>query len=287
MKKNIFIVFVIAIIGILLGLIFINCYNEMKLTSIIENINRDFDIERKYINKLPIKNSGTIFVSAKYKGAHGENYPADFNYKYQINEDNLILEDERGFNEVSLDKQILKLMRSLKGKEESLVKVVSKESNSKELNITLDVTHINKLLNTDYQKVYMKISKNILLQNNVNLYFDDEVINISDHTYQFNSKDKISTITLNKDNYSIKDNKGNNILIFNDEKKSKISVVTNKCTLYLETDYQNKWIIKTSTPASIYNGIDMDINFTDVEIVKQNELVLEDNPIIRYFSALK
>ena len=86
-KKILFGLFVIVFYIYFLSAFLINNYREANL------VNRSLSLISSYSEKLhesvgryDVGLTGTIDVKANYKGAHGENYPAQYNYNFEVSD---------------------------------------------------------------------------------------------------------------------------------------------------------------------------------------------------------
>lgn len=267
-------VFIILVATILFSLFF----SKGELLSDYERmISTNIELIDNVINKYEIKNQGEVEVTANYKGAHGENYPATFNYNYELS-DKLYLENEE-YSSIDIDDDLLKIIDVLKKLKNVDITKYKKKSNKK---LTYDANYINEVLGTDFKNVRVDIKTRGFNKrlNGVVIYLDDIKLEINNKNIYINYDTHVS---LNKDAcyVNVKNKLRMNIFI---KETISFSIVLNDQVYSLELmdDGMN---IKFSTSASIYNSLDIKVKYKDITLNKNKELSdYKDNPIIRYLS---
>ena len=100
MKKTLIILTSILMVLVLI----VNIYPLINNTDIlIANaetiINKNIKNINEYGQDIPHNMTGIMQVEAKYKGAHGEVYPAHFSYFYELDNEHLLMENDGIYNQ--------------------------------------------------------------------------------------------------------------------------------------------------------------------------------------------
>lgn len=238
----------------------------------------------KIANKFSISPTGEVEVTANYKGAHGENYPAVFNYNYELS-DKLYFENEE-YSSINIDKYLLKNIEVLKKIQDIDINNYSRKiSKHNKYRIMYDSSYINEVLNTNFKEVYVDINLSGLIKkiDSVDIYLDDIKINYCNKEFKINyGKYNIVVALTNSASYANVNNKLK-MNVFTSDNIS-FSIVFNNQVYSLEL-VDNGMNIKFVTKAAIYNSLDIKVRNSDVRLDKLVETIdYNDNPIIRYLS---
>ena len=246
-------------------------------------IKTKLDLINDIVEKFPVKNTGIVEVTANYKGAHGENYPAVFNYNYELS-DKLYLENGE-FSYINIDSNLKKMVNLFFNlKKLDLTNYEISKSDGKYI-LTYDEKAINEVLKTTFNKISVSIeAKDVFKkEKNIQIDLDDIHIDILKKDIVIKNHDKLSYISLDSDLcYLNVNNKLKMNLFMKDNYSSNIVWNGQVYTLLLEDE---GFLLKFNTSASIYNSISMTFKYEDVILNKNNKLEnFKDNPIIRYIS---
>jgi len=283
MVKKIVSVFIVIVL--LIVLVFVLKNNIIKDTKNIlnENLNTIYN----YINKYNYDNKGVMNITANYKGAHGSLNPVNFEYNFNINYDNnnlyTTLENSEGYYTNVFNNNILSLYMKLKGNEQVknifTIKEIKEEFNK--ISFIFDESIINKVLNSDYKDFKLVINTNILYFGikDYKLYLDNNILNIT-NDFKHISNDDIR-ISINNNGYIINYKDSIKVNYKNKEDNDNYNISINDLALNLELGTDIK--VNINKEVSIYNGLDINISFKDVELNKNNEIKREEIPLFRYF----
>lgn len=284
MNKKVIIILSSIIVIIAIFIVVLTFLNKNKVINDYENLMRtNLDLVNNIVNKYEIQKSGYVEVVANYKGAHGENYPAIFNYNYLLS-DKLYLEDDH-YVGIDLNDDLLKIISVLRKINKIDINNYDKlKKESSKLYIEYDPKYINNLIGTDFKKVNVdvvlkgfikKLEKiiinlddiKIVIDKNVNVLFEDinMDIKLDEKATYVNVNNKLKMNIFMKDNYSF-------------------SIVINGQVYSLELTEEGA-NIKFNSSAAIYNSLSIKVKYKEMDLNLKDELVnINDNPIIRYLS---
>ncbi len=285
MKKKVIVVITLSLV-ITVSLVLYNFmyFSKKETINYVTNeIKTSFDLINDIMDKFPVKNTGTVEVTANYKGAHGENYPAVFNYNYELS-DKLYLENGE-FSYINIDSNLKKMVNIfLNLKKLDLTNYEISKSDDKYI-LTYDEKAINEVLKTTFNKINVSIeAKDIFKkEKNIQIDLDDIHIDILKKDIVIKYQGILTYISLDSDLcYLNINNKFKMNLFMKDNFSSNIVWNGQVYSLFLEDE---GFLLKFNTSASIYNSISMTFKYEDVIVNKNNKLEnFKDNPIIRYIS---
>lgn len=285
MKKKVIVVITLSLV-ITVSLVLYNFmyFSKKETINYVTNeIKTSLDLINDIVGKFPVKNTGTVEVTANYKGAHGENYPAVFNYNYELS-DKLYLENGE-FGYINIDSNLKKMVNIfLNLKKLDLTNYEISKSDDKYI-LTYDEKAINEVLKTTFNKINVSIeAKDIFKkEKNIQIDLDDIRIDILKKDIVIKYQGILTYISLDSDLcYLNINNKLKMNLFMKDNFSSNIVWNGQVYSLFLEDE---GFLLKFNTSASIYNSISMTFKYDDVIVNKNNKLEnFKDNPIIRYIS---
>lgn len=285
MKKKVIVVITLSLV-ITVSLVLYNFmyFSKKETINYVTNeIKTSLDLINDIVGKFPVKNTGTVEVTANYKGAHGENYPAVFNYNYELS-DKLYLENGE-FGYINIDSNLKKMVNIfLNLKKLDLTNYEISKSDDKYI-LTYDEKAINEVLRTTFNKISVSIeAKDIFKkEKNIQIDLDDIHIDILKKDIVIKYQGILTYISLDSDLcYLNINNKLKMNLFMKDNFSSNIVWNGQVYSLFLEDE---GFLLKFNTSASIYNSISMTFKYDDVIVNKNNKLEnFKDNPIIRYIS---
>ncbi len=285
MKKKVIVVITLSLV-ITVSLVLYNFmyFSKKETINYVTNeIKTSLDLINDIVGKFPVKNTGTVEVTANYKGAHGENYPAVFNYNYELS-DKLYLENGE-FGYINIDSNLKKMVNIfLNLKKLDLTNYEISKSDDKYI-LTYDEKAINEVLKTTFNKINVSIeAKDIFKkEKNIQIDLDDIHIDILKKDIVIKYQGILTYISLDSNLcYLNINNKLKMNLFMKDNFSSNIVWNGQVYSLFLEDE---GFLLKFNTSASIYNSISMTFKYEDVILNKNNKLEnFKDNPIIRYIS---
>ncbi len=285
MKKKVIVVITLSLV-ITVSLVLYNFmyFSKKETINYVTNvIKTKLDLINDIVEKFPVKNTGIVEVTANYKGAHGENYPAVFNYNYELS-DKLYLENGE-FGYINIDSNLKKMVNIfLNLKKLDLTNYEISKSDDKYI-LTYDEKAINEVLKTTFNKINVSIeAKDIFKkEKNIQIDLDDIHIDILKKDIVIKYQGILTYISLDSDLcYLNINNKLKMNLFMKDNFSSNIVWNGQVYSLFLEDE---GFLLKFNTSASIYNSISMTFKYEDVILNKNNKLEnFKDNPIIRYIS---
>ena len=285
MKKKVIVVITLSLV-ITVSLVLYNFmyFSKKETINYVTNeIKTSLDLINDIVGKFPVKNTGTVEVTANYKGAHGENYPAVFNYNYELS-DKLYLENGE-FGYINIDSNLKKMVNIfLNLKKLDLTNYEISKSDDKYI-LTYDEKAINEVLKTTFNKINVsREAKDIFKkEKNIQIDLDDIHIDILKKDIVIKYQGILTYISLDSDLcYLNINNKLKMNLFMKDNFSSNIVWNGQVYSLFLEDE---GFLLKFNTSASIYNSISMTFKYEDVILNKNNKLEnFKDNPIIRYIS---
>ena len=288
MKKKVLLI-VIPIIIILTAVIFLFTMNNDK-----KHIDYSIDLLREglnYLGKRNYKTSGTLDVTAKYKGAHGEHYPGFFNYLFETNLENGIytvsIGNKDGYVTKQYELELFELVQNLKEVNTTKLDYV----NYKKVNDTyeLDIDVINDALSTDFKKCTIDVTSTGILKDfeSSTIKCDDNLtIELTEKRTTINYYDNVIKIDKNENGFSLNMNDLMKMNTFYENDKSRHNIVIGDDVFYVEA-MDNKLFLSVTSQAAIYNGMEITVTYKDIVLNKINNLEEIEIPIFRYFNEYK
>lgn len=285
MKRKIIII-IICISILLIGITSIFVVNNKKCEDkAIDLINTHIQDISKFVNKYEVMNNGTLEINANYKGAHGESYPAKFTYNYELSDKLYFENDVYTYLDVNTD--VLHFLNNIKSIENiDVYKYTKKRSHKNVTTYSYDVNHVNEILNTDFEKVEIKVfTKGIYkVIDYIEVSLDDNKITVNKKDIDITYKNNDIELVKNDAGYYLSINGKLKCNIFINNDNYSFSIVFNNTVYYLEIR-DSGLVIKFTSPASIYNSIDIKVSYKDNKVTKKKiSNNFDDNPIIRYLS---
>ena len=176
-KKVIVVITLSLVITVSLVLYNFMYFSKKETINYVTNeIKTSLDLINDIVGKFPVKNTGTVEVTANYKGAHGENYPAVFNYNYELS-DKLYLENGE-FGYINIDSNLKKMVNIfLNLKKLDLTNYEISKSDYKYI-LTYDEKAINEVLKTTFNKINVSIEAKDIFKKEKNIQIDLDDIHI-------------------------------------------------------------------------------------------------------------
>lgn len=285
-KKKIIIISSIAVVALIIVflLISVNASKSKCLDEYKNKITSKLNIVSNIVNKYNIGLSGEVEVVANYKGAHGENYPANFNYKYLL-EDKLYFEDEE-YTSIDVNKNLLSVIDSLKNLDNidvSKYKSIVKKGNK--IKIIYDEKTINEVLKTNFKSIRAEINMSGIIKKikEINIILDDIKISVNGDDIHISYDSKNIDLNLKEDATYVNVNNKLKMNIFT-KNNYNFSIVFNNQVYSLEL-LEDGLNLKFNTSASIYNSMSIKVKYKSVSLEKKREAEnYNNNPIIRYLS---
>lgn len=285
MRKKVIIIALILIVILGGTLLFLSGISKKSCLDEYKNkVDDDIKLLSKLVNSYQIKSSGVAKIQANYKGAHGENYPADFQYNYELS-DKLYLENEE-YSYIELNQQLLNILKYLANLEKvDVSKYTNLKKNFSSYEFLYDNNYINEILDSNFKsiKVLIKMKGLVKRINYIEIYVDDMLINIKNDDIKVKYKDNDINVRIANNAYylNISDKLKMNVFMNNNYLFS--IVLNNKVyTVELKSDGAS---IVFNNEGSIYNSISINLEYDDVTLEKNKKSAnFLDNPLIRYLS---
>lgn len=250
----------------------------------------DFKDLSTKVSRYEIKKVGKLSISANYKGAHGENFPHDFEFNYALKGNKIYFENKDGYNSLNLNKDLIDVLKSFNKKiEVDKVRASNSTINFTTATLNLNVEYINNLYKTSFKNITATVYFNNFLSKNVEktvIKIDDIVITKIGKSYIIDVDDYNIKFNFNKSGYSININDDIKMNVFNETTNDRYTLVVGKY-VYSFTVREDGIDFVASTGASIYNSFNVVAQYDDIELNLNKELDIEKNPITRYFSEVK
>ena len=252
-----------------------------------DNLNDAINNIYEYINKYNFDSNGVVSITAKYKGAHGSINPIDYSYsfsnEYDGNKLYTLLENEDGYYINELDNELIDIYMKLRNNED-IKKIFSIKEIKDEFNKVIfifDVNYINKVLDTNYNDFRLVINSNLLYLGikDYKLLLDNNEINISSDFKDVSFDDLRINKTDNGFNIKYKDSY--RISYKNKNNMDKYDMSINDCAINIEMN--DSINIRVNKEVNIYNGLEIKIDFKDVQFNKKKENNRNNIPLFKYF----
>lgn len=294
MKNKLIILFSSLIVIVIAFVITLKVINNNKMNNIIEEVKTDIidKVEEFYVNfnKYKYTNSGTLNINAKYKGAHGESYPASYTYDFKLVDNNLHIGNDEGYGIQTINAQILSIINKLVSInfEDDFIKIVKKENVSNGVLVTLDSEPINKVFNTKYQNIKLLINVEGFIKklSNYTISLDNVVIKVDNLKINIKESENEMNIILNKNGYSLVFNDIFKMNVFYLDNKNQYNIVIDNKVILIETK-ENEIYSVLSSEAAIYHSLELNYQFGNASI---NENVQYEDmnivPLIRYLNNI-
>lgn len=294
MKNKLIILFSSLIVIVIAFVITLKVINNNKMNNIIEEVKTDIidKVEEFYVNfnKYKYTNSGTLNINAKYKGAHGEAYPASYTYDFKLVDNNLHIGNDEGYGIQTINDQILSIINKLVSinYEDDFIKIVKKENVSNGVLVTLDSEPFNKVFNTKYQNIKLLINVEGFIKklSNYTISLDNVVIKVDNLKINIKESENEMNIILNKNGYSLVFNDIFKMNVFYLDNKNQYNIVIDNKVILIETK-ENEIYSVLSSEAAIYHSLELNYQFGNASI---NENVQYEDmnivPLIRYLNNI-
>lgn len=260
MKKKILLCILIIII---LYIVYYTISLNSISSKVINNLNKEIENYNNYIDSLNIKDEGEIEFNCKYKGAHGQFFPAKYTYNYEYKNNTLTLSNDKGYASKDFNFNITKLNKlTIKNKKYSFNRITI--TTNKYL-ITIMINPLGKPTSINIKDKNINISTNNTYKryqgtiNNKSFIFDK-----SNSNYYLNYNNSIKANILDK----------------------KINLVISNYSFNLEFE-NNGFIFNMNSPSSIYMAINSKTKYKDITINKTNKLNEDDIPLFRYINNME
>lgn len=292
MQRKILVITMIFLLIMMMGLFAKKIYEDKadvfneELTSILT----DFKELSAKVSRYEIRKSGKIGILANYKGAHGENFPHDFEFYYEIKDNKIYFENKDGYNSLNLNSDLLNFLKSFTNKiEENKVRASNSSINFTTASLNLNVEYINSVYKTSFKDITATIYFDNFLSKNVEktvIKIDEMTITKIGKSYIIDVDDYNIKFNFNKNGYSLNINDNIKMNVFNETTNDRYTLVVGEY-VYSFTTKTDGIDFVASTGASIYNSINVVAEYEDVELKYEEELDIKDNPITRYFNEAK
>lgn len=285
MRKKVIVIVLIFIVILGGTLVFLSGISKKSCLDEYKNkVDADIKLLSKLVNSYQIKSSGVAKIQANYKGAHGENYPAEFQYNYELS-DKLYFENEE-YSYIELNKQLLNILKYLANLERiDVSEYTNLKKNFSSYEFTYDNNYINEILDSDFKsiKVLIKMKGLVKRINYIEIYVDDMLININDDDIKIKYKDNAINMRITNNAYYLNVSDKLKMNVFTNNNYLFSIVLNNKVyTVELRSDGAS---IVFNNEGAIYNNISINLEYDDVTLKKNKKSAnFLDNPLIRYLS---
>lgn len=292
MRRKFLIIIMVALFILFIGVFVKKIYLDKAdiLKSEVETVLEDINDLSGKAGRYKVSSTGELAISANYRGAHGENFPHDFTFNYVLENNTLYMENEDGYNSLKLDKDLMGFIKGIKKSlDESKVVILDNSINFMKSVINIDTSYINEVYNTNFKEIKATVYFENFLSKNVDkmvIEIDDIVITKIGKSYTIEVDDNTIKYNSNSSGYSLTINDNIKMNVFNETTNDRYTLVVDSY-VYSFTVTNDSIDFVASSSASIYNSINVIVSYEDYELLLTEELDIEENPITRYFSAVK
>lgn len=283
MKKTILIIISLILLTFTLIFLLLKPYNIQKE---LEKYNTFMTKTINSFQKFPILESGEITGNVYYQGAHKEPYPVNINYNFFLEEDNLMIENEKGFTNILWNQEVLELIKMLKKIKgtDNILEIISHEKTEFQLN----VQKLNDTFHTNIKEAKGSIHTKGLQKKieNITLNLDDITITLKENRFI------ITKLNTKLDGYILEQGFSLNI---NDKLKIQAELVndTNKYHVILENNVfslvekENTFDFNITTPKENFHSLELTFTPKIIDKTKEKQLDEQMDPIKKYINALQ
>lgn len=288
-KENTLKVILCSIAAILvIGALILKGFGSDSVTdNVLKDLNADLVSLNKYVNKYNIPLKGTTKMRANYKGAHGESFPRDFKFNYELEGNILYFSNEEGYTKLELDQRLVSLYNMFKKDiKENILKVKEEKKDGNSINVTLDIDLINKHFDTEFKKCEVTINKKNAMSSeikDITIVLDDYIITIDGNKYKIMYNDNKIDISVVKTGYSLAINDNVKMNVIYEDSVDKYNIIVDNYVYSLSISDNNVKFTPNSR-ASIYNSIETSFTGENVSVDKSKESDIKNNPLTRYFA---
>lgn len=288
-KENTLKVILCSIAAILvIGALILKGFGSDSVTdNVLKDLNADLVSLNKYVNKYNIPLKGTTKMCANYKGAHGESFPRDFKFNYELEGNILYFSNEEGYTKLELDQRLVSLYNMFKKDiKEDILKVKEEKKDGNSINVTLDIDLINKHFDTEFKKCEVTINKKNAMSSeikDITIVLDDYIITIDGNKYKIMYNDNKIDISVVKTGYSLAINDNVKMNVIYEDSVDKYNIIVDNYVYSLSISDNNVKFTPNSR-ASIYNSIETSFTGENVSVDKSKESDIKNNPLTRYFA---
>lgn len=288
-KENTLKVILCSIAAILvIGALILKGFGSDSVTdNVLKDLNADLVSLNKYVNKYNIPLKGTTKMCANYKGAHGESFPRDFKFNYELEGNILYFSNEEGYTKLELDQRLVSLYNMFKKDiKDDILKVKEEKKDGNSINVTLDIDLINKHFDTEFKKCEVTINKKNAMSSeikDITIVLDDYIITIDGNKYKIMYNDNKIDISVVKTGYSLAINDNVKMNVIYEDSVDKYNIIVDNYVYSLSISDNNVKFTPNSR-ASIYNSIETSFTGENVSVDKSKESDIKNNPLTRYFA---
>lgn len=282
-----------VVLLIILGCLFTRGIYEDKASAFrneVISVFSDLNELSTRLNKYQIKKIGKIDVLANYKGAHGENFPHDFSFKYALKNNKIYFENEDGYNTLTINQDLFSFINGLTAKiNVDDVKLFNDSTNLPSAKVNIDSKYLNKLYGTNFKTIEVTVYFGNILSKNIDktiIKIDNITITKINKNYVINVDDYNIKFNFNKSGYSLNINDNIKMNVFNEVNSDRYTLVVGNYVYSFTLNGESLDFV-ASTGASIYNSIKVIAHYEDTQLKLEREIDKKDNPITRYFSEVK
>lgn len=286
MKKLANFVFIIISIFISVFCIHTIYNNDTEIKKyVLNDINEKIDFIGSSARNISINfnKTGVIKLNALYKGAHGESNPSDFSYNFSSSDENISIENSDGYMDFNISKvvDVINTLSSLKTIEPEMI--ISSKNRIDDIKYILDKDIINDVYGVSFKNISIDIKTEGFIKKvkTYSINLDDIEICVTDKKIVVSGKNSI-TFTIGDKGYSLNIN---DKLKMNVIDENKYNILINGTSLFLELNEKSFYISALSSHA-IYNSLEINGTFENVNLDRNNIADKSLNPIYRYFSEV-
>lgn len=273
---------------LVIGALILKGFGSDSVTdNVLKDLNADLVSLNKYVNKYNIPLKGTTKMSANYKGAHGESFPRDFKFNYELEGNILYFSNEEGYTKLELDQRLVSLYNMFKKDiKEDILKVKEEKKDGNSINVTLDIDLINKHFDTEFKKCEVTINKKNAMSSeikDITIVLDDYIITVDGNKYKIMYNDNKIDISVVKTGYSLAINDNVKMNAIYEDSVDKYNIIVDNYVYSLSISDNNVKFTPNSR-ASIYNSIETSFIGENVSVDKSKESDIKNNPLTRYFA---
>lgn len=280
--------FLVVVISVFISIVCIHIiYNDDNVLKkeVIDSINNYILDIGEYARNISINfdKSGTLKLKAMYKGAHGESNPSDFEYKFSLKNNLLILDDDKGYVDFHLGK-IIDVINTFAGLKTFVPELIESQKKDKSvIDYKIDSKLINDIYGTDFNDIDIKVYTRGFIKKieKYEIMFDDIKVSVNNKKIVIDGNDLI-TLTFGNTGYSLNINDKLKMNVIN---YYQYNILLNDTSLFLEfTD--KGFYLSALTSHAIYNSLELNGTYEDVDLNEEISSNRLENPLYRYFSEV-
>lgn len=280
--KRYLIILIILILTLSVITLFALPVRSTEIEKYLESYNTFIYEEIASFKEYPSLETGILTGSLYYQGAHKEPYPTNIEFTFFQENEELFIQNEKGYTNIIRSKEPIAIMKALKNRKviEKILEITTKKDNI----ITLNCNNINEIFHQNFKTCKGKIKTTGLQKkiNEIEIQLDDNILVLNDKHITYKSPYNDINLYLIPNGYSLNINNQLKIQKEQKEQEHTYHIIKNNDVfrINIAKDYVK---FKIETPKDSFHSLELNLEEKVISKKKTNELQ-ETIPFIKYLN---